>query len=130
IVDTTYTFADDAAEHLSFTGVPSSGTYKPTAHDFFGNIVSEFDTFDPPAPSSGYSSIGLAIFNGLPPNGLYSLYVQDFFDADTGVVAGGWSLTIITQAVPEPGSFSLLAAALLGLMLVRSRRRNGARSGT
>lgn len=123
IVDTTYAFDDDAPDHLSFTGVPPSGTYKPTARDFFGDVVSEFNTFDPPAPSSGYSSIGLAIFNGLEPNGLYALYVQDFFDAHTGVLAGGWTLTIITEAVSEPGSLSLVALALVFMAATRRAAR-------
>jgi subtilisin-like proprotein convertase family protein len=118
----TYTFADAASANLPFTGAPPSGTYLPTGYDGFGNIVAQPDTFDPPAPSSGYSSSGLSVFQGLDPNGTWNLYVQDFLPFDTGVLAGGWSLTIITAPVPEPSSFFLLEAGALSIGILSTLR--------
>jgi hypothetical protein len=134
----TYTFAATASDYLPFVGVPPSGTYRPTGYDVFGNIVAQPDTFDPTAPSSGYSSSGLSIFDGLDPNGVWSLYVEDFIPYDSGVLAGGWSLTVTTVPVPEPSSFILVGTGGLWLGFLTVRRLgirigaspDGAREGT
>jgi outer membrane biosynthesis protein TonB len=93
-----WTFDDAAAAFIGSTGTPASGTFKPT------NYTMCQDTFQVPAPAGPYLSPGgigtpcgtdtLAAFNGVNPNGTWSLYVVDDLGADVGSISGGWSLHI------------------------------------
>ncbi|HWJ81891.1 MAG TPA: hypothetical protein VNS55_06630 [Nocardioides sp.] len=95
-VNTDVTFDDQAASGVpSVTPIPS-GSYRPTAPGTAND--------PPPAPSPGGASLGT--FNLMDPNGVWSLYVYDDLAGDTGVIAGGWSLsityapTVITNVTP------------------------------
>ena len=44
----------------------------------------------------------LAAFNGVNPNGTWSLYVVDDLGADVGTITGGWSLTITVSGAGCP----------------------------
>jgi subtilisin-like proprotein convertase family protein len=85
-VNTNITF-DDAAPVVGTTIV--SGTFRPT------NVTATGDVFPAPAPAAPYGS-ALSAFNGISPNGTWSLYVVDDAGIDSGSIAGGWSLTITT----------------------------------
>jgi len=80
----TLTFDDAAASALADSAAIVAGTYKPT--DFVTG-----DTFPSPAPAGPYGTT-LSTFNGLNPNGTWSLYVLDDAASDSGSIAGGWSL--------------------------------------
>jgi len=83
----TLTF-DDAGPPLGPTIV--SGTFRPAN-------VGTGDTFPAPAPPGPYPDPQLlSVFNGLDPNGTWSLYAVDDFGGEIGSIAGGWSLTITT----------------------------------
>ena len=69
-----------------FSSVPS-GTYRPS------NFGAEMDPFSAPAPAGPYAT-NLSIFNGTDPNGTWSLYVMDDADKDSGILSGGWRLSI------------------------------------
>jgi subtilisin-like proprotein convertase family protein len=84
LINTTLTFDDAAASKLADTSAIVAGTYKPT--DFVTG-----DTFPSPAPAGPYGT-ALSAFNGLNPNGTWSLYVLDDAASDGGSIAGGWSL--------------------------------------
>ena len=90
----TLTFDDAAAATLPDSSAIASGTYKPT--DFVTG-----DTFPSPAPAGPYGT-ALSVFNGLNPNGTWSLYVLDDEANDAGNIAGGWSLSFVypTPTVP------------------------------
>jgi subtilisin-like proprotein convertase family protein len=94
-----YTFDSTAASIMADTTLSPSGTYRPT------NYVAN-DPFVAPAPAAPYLNpepagvASLAAFNGLNPNGTWRLYVVDDAGADTGNVAGGWSLTFTTTSPP------------------------------
>ncbi|HEX6458889.1 MAG TPA: hypothetical protein VF032_08240 [Thermoleophilaceae bacterium] len=84
------------------------GVYAPTFYpsgDSTGHCDSSLDTtpFQAPAPPGPYAA-GLAVFNGVNPNGLWHLYVDDDSNPDTGAIDGGWSLrlTITPPAVTAP----------------------------
>ncbi len=90
----TLTFSDAAP-----TPVPTpivSGTYRPTNGGAFNGPA--------PAPPGPYGAT-LAAFNGTVPNGMWSLYVYDDFNADFGMMSGGWSLDITTNG-PTISSFA------------------------
>ncbi|HKQ36617.1 MAG TPA: Calx-beta domain-containing protein [Verrucomicrobiae bacterium] len=92
----TLRFDDDATSSLPAAGTITSGSYKPT------NIGND-DSFYPPAPIAPYGN-SLAVFRGDEPNGPWSLYIMDDEGADSGSLAGGWRLTILTgAATPAPG---------------------------
>ncbi|HEX7154497.1 MAG TPA: M36 family metallopeptidase [Thermoanaerobaculia bacterium] len=84
-VNTTLTF-DDSGPLVGTSIV--SGTFRPTN-------VTTGDTFPAPAPAAPYGAL-LSAFNGVNPNGNWSLYVVDDAATDLGSISGGWSLTITT----------------------------------
>ncbi|MGA9768898.1 MAG: HYR domain-containing protein [Blastocatellia bacterium] len=87
----TLTLDDAAANSLPDTGPLVSGTFKPTNA---GGV----DIFPAPAPPlSGASTLG--IFNGIDPNGTWSLYLRDDTGLEAGSIAGGWCLNITTEDV-------------------------------
>jgi hypothetical protein len=117
-VDLDLTFDDAAATAFDASASMVSGTYKPS--EVFSSI------FDPPAPGGPYAT-SLSIFNGLSPNGTWSLFVQDFAGFDFGEISGGWSITfegVAPDPIPEPGSLLLLASGLSGLGALRRRFRS------
>jgi subtilisin-like proprotein convertase family protein len=85
----TLTFDDAAESLLPDSTAISPGTYRPTDFD------TTTDSFPAPAPAGPHGA-SLAAFNGLNPNGTWSLYVFDDATQDTGSIAGGWRLTITT----------------------------------
>ena len=111
------TFADGGASWPN-SGSVTSGTFQPFSY-FIG------DSFPPPAPSIGgvnptiTGPSSFSVFGGSNPNGVWSLFVQDFEGGDSGTIAGGWSLTITDtpiSPVPEPSTLLLLSGfAALGL---------------
>ena len=64
------------------------GTYRPTSFD-------ARDPFPPGAPAGPYPA-SLSVFNGITPNGTWSLYVADDAADDSGTIANGWSVTLYT----------------------------------
>jgi hypothetical protein len=57
--------------------------------------------FPAPAPSGPYDTpVAMSDFNGVSPNGAWSLYVYDFAAPDQGAIEGGWSLMIATVSPP------------------------------
>jgi subtilisin-like proprotein convertase family protein len=71
------------------------------ANHFFGSAAN--DAFPAPAPAAPYLST-LSAFEGLDPNGTWSLYVRDDGQADIGGINGGWSLQLwnISATCCEP----------------------------
>jgi subtilisin-like proprotein convertase family protein len=87
-INANITFDDAAAAGIGATVV--SGTFKPT------NIGAS-DLFPAPAPAGPYADPQLlSVFNGVNPNGTWSLYAVDDAGVDTGNINGGWTLNITT----------------------------------
>ncbi len=77
---------DEAATSLPDEAQLTGGKFRPTN-------AGTADTFPAPAPTpSGASQ--LSGFDGLNPNGTWSLWVVDDAGGDVGQFAGGWSITI------------------------------------
>ncbi|MBE2182462.1 MAG: putative Ig domain-containing protein, partial [Anaerolineae bacterium] len=91
----TLTLDSDALESIpaySFFPFPS-GTYLPT------NYEGGSDTMLAPAPAEPFGT-SLDVFDGVNPNGSWSLYVRDGTTGDNGSISGGWSLNITTSDAP------------------------------
>jgi subtilisin-like proprotein convertase family protein len=58
------------------------------------------DAFPGPAPAGSYGA-DLAAFAGLVPNGSWRLYVVDDESNDSGTIASGWTLTLVTTPPPD-----------------------------
>ena len=85
----TVTFDDAAATQLPQSSQITSGTYRPGDYD-------SAEVLDLPAPVGPYGTT-LSVFNGVNPNGTWSLYVDDDFPpVDGGSIANGWVLSIIS----------------------------------
>jgi subtilisin-like proprotein convertase family protein len=83
-------FDDSAATALPSTGTFGDGSYRPADYK-------TVDFFQSPAPAGPYAKV-LSAFNGLSPNGTWSLYVQDDAAQDAGAINQGWALTIIPSS--------------------------------
>jgi subtilisin-like proprotein convertase family protein len=80
---------DDAAAAIGAAVV--SGTFRPTNSG-------AGDLFPAPAPAGPYPDPQLlSVFNGVNPNGTWSLYVVDDAATDVGNINGGWRLNITTS---------------------------------
>ena len=120
----------DAASLLPDGSPLVSGTYRPTSYQ--GSDITE--TFVAPAPA-GFtraapegSGTFASTFVGLDPNGEWRLFVEDDAGGDSGLLAGGWSLTITAPTddaapVPEPTTLVLLGSGLVGVGARRWRQR-------
>ncbi|MBH0157376.1 hypothetical protein IHV10_13435 [Fictibacillus sp. 5RED26] len=82
-VNAILTFDDSASGQVPTPIV--SGTYQPS--------IFCARTYSSPAPTPPYGT-QLSVFNDTLPNGLWSLFVQDYFFVDTGSISGGWTLNI------------------------------------
>jgi len=102
ITNLNLTFDDAAAAIIPDNGTCVTGsTYRPSN-------VGTADPFAAPAPAPVYpddsaAPAGTATFasrfNGIDPNGTWSLYIVDDADGDAGSIANGWTLNIIPSAV-------------------------------
>ena len=81
---------DDAAANPMPDGGPVNGTiFKPSQYD-------AFDTFPAPAPAPSANTTFAAAFNGIDPNGTWSLYAVDDLLTSNGSIGNGWILTVTT----------------------------------
>ncbi len=112
----TLVFDDAAGAPLPTQGQIVSGTYKPTN---YSSVTLHGCGVDPdvfpapaPAPSPPYGD-ALSVFNGIDPNGTWSLYVVDdcATNATGGMITGGWSLAITTLVPARVAAFSARAHA-------------------
>jgi len=88
---------DSAGIAVQDSTAPTAGTYVPSSYG-----PSAFPT---PAPAGPYNSAApqgsstfANIFNGLGPNGTWSLYVQDDVAGGGGSISGGWGLAFNTTS--------------------------------
>jgi subtilisin-like proprotein convertase family protein len=88
IVNSNITF-DDTAAAIPDSSAVTTGTYAPAD---YGGIT---DTFASPAPVAPYGT-SLSVFNGTSGNGVWSLYIVDDADTESGSMTGGWTLNITT----------------------------------
>lgn len=94
----TYTIDDAAAALFPASGSPpASGAFQPSNYG-------TGDPFPAPAPAAPYldpatagSATLSSAFNGLSPNGTWSLYVVDDAGTDIGTFSGGWDLTLTSM---------------------------------
>ncbi|PVX28471.1 PEPxxWA-CTERM sorting domain-containing protein [Sphingomonas pokkalii] len=119
VSNATVTFRDSASGLLPFPafdlGPVTSGSYRASNWFSYGiNGVTDVISF--------------ADFNGLDPNGRWTLLAFDTAAGDVGLVDRGWSLGFTTTgsggAVPEPATWAMLIGglALAGAALRRRRR--------
>ncbi|MBN2506720.1 MAG: immunoglobulin domain-containing protein [Verrucomicrobia bacterium] len=93
IDDVTLVFDDLAPAMLAEDDLILSGTYKPT--NYGAKRDGTPDTMPAPAPVGPYPT-NFTHFNGINPNGVWSLYVFDDALEDAGLIADGWSLAMST----------------------------------
>jgi uncharacterized repeat protein (TIGR01451 family) len=97
-------FDDDAPSTMPRFGSLSSIAYKPTAYTP-GPVLSN------PAPAGPYTAV-LSSLNGINPNGVWSLFIQDDATGDFGAISNGWSLTLTAVTPVNPlADLALLAFA-------------------
>jgi hypothetical protein len=116
----TVTFDDAAATAMPDEGPCVSGTFRPSV----GVINSTGSNphpanWTPPAPACPCGTT-MSNQNGVNPNGVWNLWALDDTAVGSGIINGGWSLTITTNAgtltvtkqlvsnPADPGKFNLL----------------------
>jgi len=119
------TFYDQAADPIPVFPSPdpmAEGAYQVSN---YGTIPGPADTDPAPNPISAPNLFvdSLADFNGLDPNGEWRLWTYDDAGGDLGRIAGGWSITIDTQPIPEPSAALLFGVGSLVVGGSLRRRR-------
>ncbi len=93
VTDLTITFDDEASSGLPGGSPLTSGTFRPSN----GGA----SAFLSPAPPPPYGSF-LSGVDGFSPNGVWSLYVLDDLDLNSGSIANGWSIEVTTTPYVPP----------------------------
>lgn len=94
-------FNDQAGAKIPDAGPISSFGNQPSDYAVFAGGGPGLEPFLSPAPSPPYGLV-LSNYIGTSPNGTWHLYVDDdVFNALTGGISGGWSLSI-TSTDPPP----------------------------
>ncbi len=104
VANVTYTLTDTGATQLPATRIWGAGTYKSTSY-YTGHSFpppGPGTTYGHPGPAGGNSATFASIFGGTNANGVWSLYVVDFASANSGIIAGGWSLSFTLPIPCEP----------------------------
>jgi len=111
--DVTLTFDEAAANSVTNgkSGPIVSGTNRPTSYAL------ATPPFLPAITPPAYYSTNLSVFNGIDPNGAWSLYVIDDSPGADGVISNGWSINLVTAGVVP-------AAADVGLTMTASPLTN------
>ena len=108
VVDADLTFDDQAANQLpADTGPLVSGTYRPVDDDDDVGAQTGFETdvWAAPAPTPTNSTT-LSTFNGIDPNGTWSLWMVDDQNQSAININGGWCIDIITTGSGPSSSSS------------------------
>ena len=93
----TLTFDDSASSLLSDTAPPGTGDYRPTSYGVTAlPAPAPAGPYNYPAPTGGATFANT--FNGIVPNGTWSLYLLDDVTGGGGSVANGWCLTFTTSS--------------------------------
>ena len=93
VVELTWTMDDEAAIEILDGGPCPSGSYRPKVHDVMQDMPA-------PAPAGPYVA-PLSTFDGIDPNGTWSLYVSDDGAAEHGFLSADPQLVIgLTDATP------------------------------
>jgi uncharacterized repeat protein (TIGR01451 family) len=87
MVNQTIVLDSTASNTLPAFGQIVAGTYQPADYTPSYSLSN--------APAAPYSS-DLAVFNGISPNGVWSLYAYDTAQGDSGILSNGWAVTITT----------------------------------
>jgi large repetitive protein len=106
VTNVTLRFDDASASIISQTNKLTSGTYRPVNYAFPN--PNSGDTFVAPAPLPPYTNTALSSFNGMSPNGTWSLFVYDDTAGEDGGISG-WSLNIQTSDPVSPAASVSLA---------------------
>jgi uncharacterized repeat protein (TIGR01451 family) len=104
LTNVTITFDDDAANVIPDSSLITNGTYRAANH------FTQVDPIPPFPNNTVWSNTSLAVFNGISPNGVWSLYVVDDASGQSGMIANGWSLNIATSDPVIPGADLSIAA--------------------
>ena len=104
-----FTFDDAASGYIPSSTTVVTGTYKPAFSQ--GALIDQSFNGSMPAPApSDSTGPTLSIFNGVDPNGAWSLFVYDGFNGDSGMISGGWSLQLTLG--PASGTLNLATPVL------------------
>jgi subtilisin-like proprotein convertase family protein len=104
VANVTYTLSDTGAAQLPATGTWGAGTYKPTSYytDHSFPPPGPATAYGNPGPAGGNSATFASIFGGTNATGVWSLYAVDFAPGNSGMIAGGWSLSFTLPIPCEP----------------------------
>jgi hypothetical protein len=90
------TFSDSAGSDIPDSTALSSASYRPKNYGpTAGCSEPNPEVFPSPGPAGPYGST-MANLNGQSPNGDWKLFVVDDCALDSGVIQGGWSITLMT----------------------------------
>ena len=98
MADLTFTLSDQVYFPLPINSPMADGTFQAT--DYAPNHTNPPYVFPGPAPAPPYFLTLGAAFDGLSPNGTWSLFVYDGGTDGGGQISGGWSLAITTVSPP------------------------------
>ena len=101
ITNTTLTFDPAATNQLPYGAPITNGTYAATAYPVAP------PPFPLPAPASTPSApyyTNMAIFDGINPNGIWSLFVYDDSHLNSGIISNGWLLNLTTSTPIQPAA--------------------------